>query len=134
MRPLTSAIIARPLSAVLILSVLLLATVAGPAEAMLIPSAGPDSQAPQPDRAGDLARVQRTLELKTVQQRLQDHGLTTDEAMVRIGKLSDEQLHLFAANTDAVQAGGDVLLEIFLIAAIVVLIIFLLEGRIVVKK
>ena len=44
--------------------------------------------------------------MKAVQQRLQDHGLTPEEAAMKMNALSDEQLHEFAVNMDAIQAGG----------------------------
>ena len=136
-----TAFYARPLALYLILALISISSAAGPAEAMLLPAApdtaGAAPAAASPERAADLAKVQKVLEMKTVQQRLQDHGLTTEEALARINSLSDEQLHQFAANTDSVQAGGDVLgalLAIVVIALLVVLIIYLLEGRITVQQ
>jgi hypothetical protein len=129
-----SAFYAKPLALYLILALIAISCVAGQSEAMLL-SAPPDAApaAPAAERAADLAKVQKVLEMKAVQQRLQDYGLTPEEALARISSLSDEQLHAFAANADAVQAGGDVLgtlLAVVLIALLVVLIIYLLEGRI----
>jgi Family of unknown function (DUF6627) len=133
-----TAFYAKPLALYLILALIAISCAAGPAEAMLVPaSPGPAAAAPSPERTADLAKVQKVLEIKAVQQRLQDYGLTTEEALTRINSLSDEQLHEFAANTDAVQAGGDVLgtlLAVVLIALLVVLIIYLLEGRISVQR
>jgi hypothetical protein len=71
-----------------------------------------------------------------VQQRLVDYGLTPDEAMAKLNGLPDDQLHKLAANIDELQAGGDVIGTLFalvLIAGLVVLIFFLLEGRIQVR-
>ena len=137
-----TAFYARPLALYLILALIAISSAAGPAEAMLLPAApdtaGAAPAAASPERAADLAKVQKVLEMKTVQQRLQDHGLTTEEALARINSLSDEQLHQFAANTDAVQAGGSdvlgALLAVVVIALLVILIIYLLEGRIVIQK
>ena len=131
----------KPLAIYLVLALIAISCAAGPADAMLLPAptdaAGAAPAAISAERAADLAKVQKVLEMKTVQQRLQDYGLTPEEAMARINSLSDEQLHQFAANTDSVQAGGDVLgalLAIVVIALLVVLIIYLLEGRIVIQK
>jgi hypothetical protein len=141
MKKMLTAFYARPLALYLVLALIGLSAITGPAEAMLVPTS-PDSDqvthaVPSPERAADLAKAQKVLEMKAVQQRLQDYGLTPEETMARINALSDEQLHQFASNLDAVQAGGDVLgtlLAIVLIALLVVLIIYLLEGRIEIQR
>jgi len=78
-------------------------------------------------RADDMARVQTTLESTMVRQRLMDYGLTTEEAVARISTLSDDELHQFAANMDAVQAGGSILGDVLVIVLIVLLVILILE-------
>jgi hypothetical protein len=88
-------------------------------------------------RAVDLSKVQATLESAAIRQRLMDYGLSSEEALARIRSLSDEQIHQFAANLEAVQAGGDVLgdvLVIMLIVLIVVLILELTGHRVVVRR
>jgi hypothetical protein len=74
-----------------------------PAIAMLAPD--PTSQL-QSQRSGDLATVQKLLETKIVQQRLQDIGLTSDEMLAKVSKLSDSQIHQIAVQVDSVFAGG----------------------------
>jgi hypothetical protein len=136
MKQMLNAFYSRPLALYLAAALFVLSCAAGPAEAMLLPAPHATGVS-QADRASDLAMVQRTLESKALQQRLLDYGLTPEEAMVRINALSDEQLHQLAANIDSVQAGGDALGFLFgvaLIALLVVLIIYLLEGRIVVQR
>ena len=138
MKHMLTAFYARPLASYLIAALLAISAFAGPAEAMLLP-VSPDTThaAPVFDRAADLARIQKTLETKELQQRLLDYGLTPEEAAARIDKLSDEQVHQLAANLDSVQAGGDALgflLGVAIIALLVVLIIYLLEGRIEIRK
>jgi hypothetical protein len=136
-----TAFYARPLASYLIAALLFVSSLAGPAEAMLLPTPAEAPHAgqstPSSDRAADIAKIQKTLETKDLQQRLQDYGLTAEEAAARIDKLSDEQLHRLASNLDSVQAGGDPLgfvLGVVIIALLVVLIIYLLEGRIEIKK
>jgi hypothetical protein len=105
---------------------------------MLLPAASPGApSAPASDRAADLAKVQKVLESKELRQKLLDNGLSPEETEARINNLSDEQLHRLASNLDSVQAGGDAVGFIFglvIIALLVVLIIFLLEGRIEIRK
>lgn len=131
MKKMLTACYAKPLALYLAAALFVLSCLAGPAEAMLLPAA------PSPERAADLASVRQVLELKVVQQRLLDYGLTAEEAAARVNALSDEQLHLLAANLDAVQAGGSVAGTVFallLIGALVVLIVFILQGRIAIEK
>ena len=78
-------------------------------------------------RAAGLAKVQTALESSMVEQRLLDYGLTPEEATKRLGTLSDEQIHQFAAHIDAVQAGGDVISDVIVILLIVVIVIAILE-------
>ncbi len=134
MERIRTACYARPLALFLAAAVLLLSSLAGPAEAMLLPARPDGAQAaPATGRAADLAVVQKTLESRVLQQRLEDYGLTPEEAAERINALSDEQLHQLAANIEALQAGGSVvgtLVTLALIAGVVVLIIFIMQGRI----
>jgi hypothetical protein len=141
MKKMLTAVYARPLALYLVLALIVLSAFTGPAEAMFVPTS-PDSNhvayaVPSPERAADLAKAQKVLEMRTVQQRLQEYGLSPEDALTRVHALSDEQLHLFATNLEAVQAGGDVLgtiLAITVIALLVVLIIYLLEGRITIQQ
>ncbi len=132
MKQMLAAFYTRPLVAYLVASLILLSAAAGPAEAMLVPA-----PAASPERAADLAAVQKTLESAELRQRLLDYGLTPEETDARIQGLSDEQLHQLAANMDSLQAGGDVggtLFALVVIAALVVLIIYILEGKIEIRR
>ena len=141
MKHMLTAFYAGPLASYLIAALLAISSLPGPAEAMLLPAPSESlhagQSAPLPDRAVDIAKIQKTLETKELRQRLLDRGLTPEETVARIDKLSDEQLHRLASNLDSVQAGGDPLgfvLGVVIIALLVVLIIYLLEGRIEIKK
>ncbi len=127
---------AKVLASYLAAALLALSTLAGAAEAMFLETgrqAGA-SAALTEERAADLAAIQASLEQKTVKQRLMDYGLTPDEALAKLQGLSDQDLHQFAANLNAVQAGGDILVDLVLIALLVVLLIYILEGRIAIKR
>jgi flagellar basal body-associated protein FliL len=79
-------------------------------------------------RTADLARIQAALESKIVQQKLMDYGLSPEETMARVNKLSDEQINQFATHTDALQAGGDRGGRLILILLIVILIILIVKA------
>lgn len=137
MKHLLSSFYTRPLVIYLVLALVAISTAAGPAEAMLLPTPPDAASAQEPGRAADLAKVQKVLESKELRQKLRDYGLSPEEADARISALSDEQLHRLASNMDSVQAGGDVVGFVFglvIIGLLVLLIIFLLEGRIEIRR
>ena|GEM_PF-290240 len=141
MKSMLKAFYAKPLVIYLAAALLALSTFAGPAEAMFV-AAAPHQQ----DAAGaltgssarttDLAKIQKALESKIVQQKLLDYGLSPEETMARVSKLSDEQINQLATHTDSLQAGGDaggVVVTLLVIALLVVLLVFLLQHRIEIK-
>jgi hypothetical protein len=141
MKTMLRAFYAKPLVIYLTTALLALTAFSGPAEAMFVESVPHQSASSSPavsvDRTADLARIQVTLESKVVQQKLMDYGLTPEETMARINKLSDEQIHQLATNTDALQAGGDgvgLLVGLIVLAILVVVLIYLLQGRIEIKS
>jgi hypothetical protein len=131
---------AKPLAVYLAVALLAITTFAGPAEAMFVPSA-PSQNAAAPAassavRAADLAKIQATLESKIVQQKLMDYGLSPEETMARVNKLSDEQINQLATHAESLQAGGDpvdLLIGLLIVAILVVVLIYLLQGRVTVR-
>lgn len=77
------------------------------------------------DRAGDLEKIRVTLQQKVVAQRLHDLGFSANEVSDRMSQLSDQQIHYFAQQLDEMEAGGDVVGWI-VVLAIIALIVFLL--------
>ncbi len=90
--------------------------------AMFIPSTGVDTV-----RKADMATIQKTLESTVVKQRLMDYGLSPDEAMARVNKLSDQQVHQFAAQLNSLQAGADGADAVIFVLLVVILVILILE-------
>lgn len=87
-------------------------------------------------RTSDMVGIRTTLESSVIKQRLMDYGLTSEEAVQRIGSLSDEQVHQLASKIDAVQAGGDALgfvLAVVLITAIVIIVLELTGHKVVTR-
>jgi hypothetical protein len=107
--------------------------------AMLAPAASTGAE-PVLDatRAADLQTIQRVLESKVVQQRLEDFGLTQEEINARLTRLSDAQLHQMATQIDALIPGGDaglgIVIALLVIAILAVILVYLLGHRIVVTK
>ena len=99
--------------------------------AMFIPSAGANAV-----RQADTAAIQKVLETSLVRQRLMDYGLSPDEAMAKVSKLSNEQVHQFAARLNSLQVGADgvdALVFLLLVAIVVVLILELSGHRVILR-
>lgn len=90
--------------------------------AMLIPSDVGTGGISAGSRAADLSTIQSTLESKLVAQRLADIGLTAQEAQARLAALSDDQLHQVAQNLDGLQPGGELILILAIIGAVVLVL------------
>jgi hypothetical protein len=89
----------------------------------------------QSDRAYDMQKVQKILEQKMVQQRLEALGFTKEEIQKRLNQLSDEQMHNLALNLDELKVGGalGLIIVLLVIAILVVLLIQLTGHRVIVK-
>jgi len=132
---------AQPLALYLIMALIALSTFSGPAEAMYVSAAPYHAMADHAgrsfERAADLAKIQAAIESRIVRQKLMDYGLSPADAMARVEKLSDEQIHVLASHTDSLQAGSDgvdVLFGLVIVALLVVVLVFLLQGRIEIRS
>jgi len=111
------------LLAVYLVFATLLLTVPAQGWAMLIPA----NQA-SPARQADLGAIQKTLESSVVKQRLMDYGLSSEEALARINRLSDEQTHTLAANLDSLQAGADGVGTVIFLLLVAIIVVIVLEA------
>ena len=106
--------------------------------AMLAPALPPGSASPSdPSRVADLRKIQSVLESKVIRQRLEDFGLSPEEINARLEKLSDDQLHQFATEVDAIIPAGDglgIVIALLVIAILAVILVYLLGHRIVITK
>jgi hypothetical protein len=87
-------------------------------------------------RLQDTATIKKALEQKLVKQRLKSLGYSEDEVKARLDMLSDNELHRFATQLDALTAGGDalsVLVAILVIVGIIALILYITDKRIVIQ-
>jgi hypothetical protein len=110
----------------LVTALIAISIIAVPAEAMFVPSAPHTQTTPLSDRTADMAKIQKVLESKTLQQRLVDYGLSPEMALTKISGLSDEQLHELATNIDALQAGGMSNSSVIIILLLILLILILI--------
>jgi len=88
------------------------------------------------NRASDLQKIQKVLEIKMISERLEQLGLTSDEVQARLDQLNDDQIHQFALELDELKVGGDglgVVIALLVIAILVVILIYLLGHKITIK-
>jgi len=86
----------------------------------------------QTDRAEDLTKIQKVLELKAVSERLTQLGFAQKEIKNRLDQLSDQQIHQAALQLDDLNVGqGDALGIIIALLVIAILLVILLNltGR-----
>jgi len=93
--------------------------------AAMVPTAA--AADPGGQREADLARVRAVLEQKLVAQRLKDFGLTQDEVSLRLGQLSDAQLHQVALKLDQLEPGAAVIESIIYLAFLAFLTLLILH-------
>ena len=88
------------------------------------------------ERASNLDKVQKFLEMKMVRERLKDLGFTPEEIQGKLNDLNDQQLHQLAMKMDDLKVGGDglgIVIAILVIIILVIVIIQLTGHRVVVK-
>jgi len=89
------------------------------------------------DRGAELQKIQGVLEIKMISERLRSLGFTPEEIQNRLGQLTDQQVHQLALQLDDLKVGGDgwgIVVAIVLIAAIVILVIYLTGHKVTVTK
>jgi len=87
-------------------------------------------------REEDLAKIQRALESKELQEKLKAYGLTKEEVEQKLSQLSDEQIHMLAKASDRVLAGGDgigLAIGILVVAILLVILLKLLNKEIIIR-
>ncbi|MBI4684019.1 MAG: PA2779 family protein [Nitrospirae bacterium] len=92
----------------------------------------------QMDRATDIEKIQKVIEMKMVGDRLEKFGLTKGDISKRLDNLSDQQVHKLALQVDDLKIGkGDalgVIIALLVIALLVVLLLQLTGHRVIVTK
>ncbi len=92
---------------------------------------------PTAERMADLKKIQKVLQTKMIKERLKQLGFTEESIQNRLHQMSDEQLHQFARQLDDLKVGGngaEVVISLFVIAILIVILVYLLGHRIVIKK
>lgn len=92
----------------------------------------------QVDRAADLGKIQKVLEMKMVRERLSKLGFAQDEIQSKLSSLSGQQMHNLALQIDAIKVGGDgglgIVIALLVIVILVVLLLQLTDHKVVVTK
>ncbi len=90
----------------------------------------------QGERSQDLQKVQKFLETKMVRERLKELGFPPEEIQLKLGSLTNQQIHQVALRLDEMKVagdGGEVIVIVFLVAILIVLIIYAAGHKIVLK-
>jgi hypothetical protein len=91
----------------------------------------PNGKASVTVREIEMEKIRRALENKIVAEKLKSYGLSKEEIITKVSKMSDGQVHQIAALSDKIPAGGDaalaVLITILVVVVLVLLILFLLK-------
>ena len=89
------------------------------------------------ERSADLQKVQKFLEMKMARERLREFGYSSEEIQSRLGQLDDPQLHQLALRVDDLTVAGDeglgIIIALLVIAILVVILVYLLQHKIVIK-
>lgn len=86
------------------------------------------------ERAAQMASIQNALEHKIVAQRLADYGLAQEEVAVKLGTMSDQQLHQLAALSGDIGGGTlDTIIAVLVIVLLALVILKLADKRIVIQ-
>lgn len=106
--------------------------------AMLVPSLSTAAESSSDlYRIADLQKIQSLLESKVIRQRLEDFGLSPEEISAKLAGLSDDQLHQFATEIEAIIPAGDglgIVIALLVIAILAVILVYLLNHRIIITK
>jgi hypothetical protein len=109
--------------------------VTSPAMSAMIPSMG-SSQAGSHEIQKDIDTIQRALETKIVQEKLKAYGLTSDEVASKLSSMTPQQLHMLAAASQDVMAGGDglgLIIGVLIIIILFIVILKLMNKEIIIK-
>ncbi len=123
------------IASILALVFLVLSSMSREAAAYMVASKLTES-AKKEMREKDLSTVKQFLEKKIVLQKLQDFGMTREEAVAKVSQLNDEDLHTLASIAKTSPAGGDgvgVLISLAVLAILVIIILKLLNKEIIIK-
>ena len=77
----------------------------------------------------DEIKVRRSLENKLVAEKLMGHGLTKEQVIDKMDKMSDEDIHQMASLSDRIPTGADsgvgIVIAVLVIIALVLVILYL---------
>jgi hypothetical protein len=91
----------------------------------------------QIERSMDVEKIRKFLETKMIRERLHAFGFSQEEIQTRLNRLTDDQIHQVALKLDELKVAGngaEAVIIVLLIAAIVLLVIYLMGYRVALKK
>lgn len=107
-----------------------------PATAAMAPSQPSGGAAAIASQQAEIDRIQRCLENRIVQEKLQAYGLSAEEVQAKLQQMTDRQVHMLAQASDQVLKGGDgigAVIGVLVIILLVIVIVKLLNKQIIIR-
>lgn len=109
----------------------------GPAFAGLTPSRTSGTSTIASARDADMLAAQRALENRIVIQKLQDYGVSAEDAQLKLASMSDQDLHTLASATKGLPSGGDsgtgAVIGVLVVIILVIVVLRLMNREVVVR-
>jgi hypothetical protein len=108
-----------------------------PAIAGMIGSLGSSQKTDVQIRSEEINKIQRVLETRVVNEKMQAYGLQPDEIKAKLQGMSNEQIHMLSQTSDRLLAGADgsavFVITLIVVILLVILIVKLMDKTVTVK-
>lgn len=108
-----------------------------PAIAGMIGSLGSSQKTDAQIRSEEINKIQRALETRVVNEKMQAYGLRPEEIKAKLQGMSDEQIHMLSQASDRLLAGADegigIIIGLLIIVVLVLVIMKLMNKSVTIK-
>ncbi|MGZ6210081.1 MAG: PA2779 family protein [Syntrophales bacterium] len=108
-----------------------------PALAGMIGSLGSSQKTDAQIRSEEINKIQRALETRVVNEKMQAYGLQPEEIKAKLQGMSDEQIHMVSQASDRLLAGADggigIIIGLLIIVVLVLVIMKLMNKSVTIK-
>ncbi|MGZ3648552.1 MAG: PA2779 family protein [Syntrophales bacterium] len=108
-----------------------------PALAGMIGSLGSSQKTDTQIRSDEINKIQRALETRVVNEKMQAYGLQPEEIKAKLQGMSDEQIHMLSQASDRLLAGADggigIIIGLLIIVVLVLVIMKLMNKSVTIK-
>ena len=108
-----------------------------PAIAGMIGSLGSSQKTDAQIRSEEINKIQRALETRVVNEKMQAYGLQPEEIKAKLQSMSDDQIHMLSQASDRLLAGADgglgIIIGLLIIFILVLVILKLMNKSVTIK-